>query len=593
MRLPATRLASFPPAPKDRVLPAVLLAVAVAAALTYAPSLRNGFVYDDEAQILANRWVTGWRYLPDMFGGAAWDFHTPGSTNYYRPLMHVTYLALYQVFGRTPWPFHLVNVLLNVAAAALVALLAGEVAGGDTRARFAFAPLVAGLAFAVHPVHVEPVAWIAGLPDLAAAVCALFAAVAYARCASGRVRRRPLVLAAAALAFFVGGLFKETALLLVPVLVCYEVTFCGEDRVAARLRRLAPFGIAAAAYLALRVSALHGLAPKFERHDLAPAQMAFDIPALFARYLLKLFVPVPANAYPDVAPVAHVLSPLALASTATTVAFVAVAILAWRKDRAIFFGLVLLLAFLVPALYLPAVSGALFAERYLYLPSAGFALALGALAGRFALAGAARIVSGLLVVGTTAGVALSVARIGDWHDDLALWSDTVAKSQDLALPHYNLGAALRGRGDPAGAAREFRAALERHPTPLVASLALTNLGRQEEDAGRIDAALELYERAVAVDPDNASGRSNLGALLAERGRVADAVPHLSAAVRIRPDDPDARFNLGMALLDLGRPDEAAAELQAAADLAPGDLAIRARLEAVRAARHSTATPGGK
>ncbi len=567
----------------------MLLTVALAAALTYAPSLWNGFVYDDEAQILANRWVTGWQYLPDIFGRAVWDFHTAGSTNYYRPLMHLTYLVLYQLFGPTPWPFHLVNVLLYVAAAVMVALLAREVTQGDTRTRSVFAPLAAGLTFAVHPVHVEPVAWIAGLPDVGAAACALLAAFLYVRCASGRVPRAPLVLAVSALVFFVGALFKETALLLAPVLLSYEVTFRREESAAARMRRLAPFGVALAAYLALRLSALHGLAPRFERHDLALAQFALDVPALFARYLAKLLVPFPLNAYPDVAPVSSLLAPVALVSVATAGVFLATAVLAWRRDRTIFFGLVVLVAFLLPALYTPAISGARFAERYLFLSSAGFALALGALGARFTSGTTARTLAGALaVLATAAGVALSVARIGDWHDDLSLWVDTVAKSPDIAAPRYNLGVALRARGDRAGAAREFRAALERHPTPSLTGLALTNLGRMEEDAGRADAALDLYGRAVAADPGNHAARSNLGALLAERGRLGEAVEHLSEAARLRPDDPDVHFNLGMALLDLGRRDEARAELEAAARLAPGDAAIRARLEA---ARHPT--PGAR
>lgn len=481
------------------------LAVAAASALLYLPSLQNGFVWDDRAQVLANRWLTGWRHLGEIFGSGVWDFESVGLTNYYRPLMHVGYLAVYSVFGPAAWAFHLLQVLLNGACAALVVLLAAAL-------------------------------------------------------------------------FLAGALFKETAAVAAPFLLLCDLALAPRDPLRARIRRLAPFFVAGLAYLALRHAALGEWVPVARAHGQASAGWA-ALPVTFGRYLAALAWPFPLDAYWESAS-SGARTAAGLAALLASAGFLAALAATWWRDRAIALGLALCLLALLPAFFTSAISGARLAERYLYLPSAGAAIAVAAVAGRLAAGSPRLVAAGLGLLAAVASVAISL-RIPVWRDERALWSDTVAKSPGAAEPRYNLGIAQLDEGDLAGAAEQLDAALRLRPEPVLAAAALNDLGRIAERAGRSDVALEYFRRAVGAFPDSAAARANLGGALAERGRLEEALPHLATAARLRPQEPATRLNLALVLLDLGRRTDALAELAEAARLAPGDAEIQARLLAER------------
>lgn len=557
------------------------LAVAAASALLYLPSLQNGFVWDDRAQVLANRWLTGWRHLGEIFGSGVWDFESVGLTNYYRPLMHVGYLAVYSVFGPAAWAFHLLQVLLNGACAALVVLLAAALLGDRTPAdaplpaRVA-GPLAAGVVFAFHPVHSEAVLWVAALSELGATACALGAALLYLRALRGGDDLRPYVAAAAL--FLAGALFKETAAVAAPFLLLCDLALAPRDPLRARIRRLAPFFVAGLAYLALRHAALGEWVPVARAHGQASAGWA-ALPVTFGRYLAALAWPFPLDAYWESAS-SGARTAAGLAALLASAGFLAALAATWWRDRAIALGLALCLLALLPAFFTSAISGARLAERYLYLPSAGAAIAVAAVAGRLAAGSPRLVAAGLGLLAAVASVAISL-RIPVWRDERALWSDTVAKSPGAAEPRYNLGIAQLDEGDLAGAAEQLDAALRLRPEPVLAAAALNDLGRIAERAGRSDVALEYFRRAVGAFPDSAAARANLGGALAERGRLEEALPHLATAARLRPQEPATRLNLALVLLDLGRRTDALAELAEAARLAPGDAEIQARLLAER------------
>src|SRR5215471_2055679 len=108
---------------RTRVLsePVIVLLLVVVAFLCYANTLGNGFVYDDDQQILQNPYIKSWHYLPQIFGSTVWAFQGQvGTSNYYRPLMTFTFLLLWQIFGPLPFGFHLLNVVLHAVVVVLV-----------------------------------------------------------------------------------------------------------------------------------------------------------------------------------------------------------------------------------------------------------------------------------------------------------------------------------------------------------------------------------------------------------------------------------------------------------------------------------------
>src|SRR6202030_4815481 len=140
----------------DQALIGLLILLAV---LCYGNSLFNGFVYDDEQQILQNPYVKSWHYLPQIFSTTVWSFvGAAGTTNYYRPLMTFTFLALWQLFKDIPFGFHVFNATLNAAVVVLV-FAAGRRLFQDRRVAWLAAAL-----FAIHPIHTEAAAWISAVP---------------------------------------------------------------------------------------------------------------------------------------------------------------------------------------------------------------------------------------------------------------------------------------------------------------------------------------------------------------------------------------------------------------------------------------------
>ena len=150
----------------------------------YLNTMWNGFVYDDEFQVLENPWIKDVRYIHDIFLSHVWAFQGVGwVSNYYRPMMHIILMIDYYLFGLKPWGYHLINIILHAGVSVLVFLIAsmlinhpgsrekrlsppftgGEKGEGEYNLLF---PLIAAILFAAHPIHTEVVAWVSGIPEL-------------------------------------------------------------------------------------------------------------------------------------------------------------------------------------------------------------------------------------------------------------------------------------------------------------------------------------------------------------------------------------------------------------------------------------------
>src|ERR1700716_2085595 len=241
--------------PSDQVIIALLILLAIA---LYANTLFNGFVYDDEQQILQNPYVKNWHYLPQIFGSTVWSFvGAAGATNYYRPMMTFTFLLLWQLFGDIPFGFHLFNVALNAAVVVLV-FSAGRRLFRDRRIA-----LLAAILFAILPVHTEVADWIAAVPELEATFFLLLAFWLFTQIDRPSIKIYLGTIAAFALAL----LSKEPALMFAPIAIVFEhfvrpipdkdpaVTAAGPiSSFVAKIRRYAPVCAVAAAYLILRIA---------------------------------------------------------------------------------------------------------------------------------------------------------------------------------------------------------------------------------------------------------------------------------------------------------------------------------------------------
>jgi len=285
--------------------------------------------------------------------------------------------------------------------------------------------------------------------------------------------------------------------------------------------------------------------------ELTGYALIINVFPLIFKYSWKLIVPVGLNALYTFSPSRSFFEPVVLAGMAVAAVW-ACALFFSRRRRVVFTALVLCGMPVVPVLYIPALSTAAFAERYLYLPSAGAALLLACGMGRVfeaacaqsrpwrgrALAASAVVPALLaaLVYGLGAAERSSV-----WKDDYTLWRDTVEKSPESKYARYNLALVYGDRGELDRAIENYRAALRLDPEYEDAHF---NLAWSSEELGDLPGAVVHYREAIRLNPGgSADAHLNLGLIYAGRGMTAAAEAELREALRLRPDYAQARAAL--------------------------------------------------
>ncbi len=574
----------------------VLGAVALAAAvwLVFRPVLGHEFArYDEQEQLVENPLV---RDL--SFEGLGPMFTSRSLTSYY-PFRTLSFALDYAAWGLDPTGFHLTNLVLHTANVVLLFWLIrrlqrpGRAAAGGTWA-VASAALGAGL-FALHPVVVEPVAWIGAREELLMVLAAL--ACLHLHLSARRIETRQGGVTGGAVACHAGA----TAACIVA---------CGSNVVGAvipalvtawdamrlpppRLKRIA-LGTAplwAVGVATVVIKAFDPLSPKaeFVREALTLAQRALFVPSVFARNLWALLWPRGlALAYPWEVP-EGVGSPWFLAGVGVAAGTVAAVVLL-RRHRLVAVGLVWFLLALAP-------SGQIVphhvhrADRFLYLPLVGLAVAAGA--GLARLRGlAARWACGLAAIAVLGvwGV-LAARQVPVWADSVALFGRVVEVNPANADMRYHLATAMAAQGDEAGAFEQYQAAVRLDPRH---KLAQNNLGNALLERGRPREAIEHFRAALAADPQYAKGHFNLAHAYEQVGRPDRAEPHYEEAVAIDPDYAEAHLNLANLLVRTGRPEQAVSRYEAAMRARPDyflahynlGIVLAGQGEFARAARHA-------
>jgi len=587
---------------------AVLLAVSLAA---YGMTLRNGFVTDDNTQILLNSYVKQPGNVGAIFSGDVWSFASRdadgrGVSNYYRPLQILVYAGEFALFGEKPAGWHAVNFGLNAAVVVAIYFLVAAMGGPELA-------LCSALVFALHPMHVEAVAWIAALPELQCGLLMVMAIIFYHRARSGAKVAGNVAIST--VAFAAALLSKETALLFPAILLSYEY-FYREEPLAGLWRscfRIWPYLLVLVAYIGARVLALGAFVPVYQiaREPLSVMQLSLAIPAILARYAGKLFVPAEMNYFYSF-PIPATFGIWTIIGLAITVTMV-VAMFALRKKQALLaFALAWFLLTLAPALNLNHIGENFFTERYLYIPSLGFSIfaAWGWLwLHRKLGTGSERWLA------WTAGIAVLVSftiqverRIPIFHDNMTLLSDTVRKSPESAEALSQYASAMFETGDVEGAIRQANRSLELRPNH---ELTLLKMAQYFSATKNYDAAIEKLRRAVVLHPEYEVAWINLAKAYTDEASWTQAVAcyhhleeidskHASYYRRLagfaesnekaseglaqkqldaekHPENGDALLQLGDAYARAGKWTEAANRLRKATKLAPANVGAWTKL----------------
>ena len=360
----------LPPATPGRRAASVLVVLVAAAA--YAATLGYDLVWDDTLLIQQSWRLHHWQALPSLLTSHFWS-EVGEASHYYRPLITLTFFLDMQIWGLHPLGFHLTNVLAHAAVTLAVLAVARRTLGGE------LAAAICALVFALHPLHTESVSFVSGRTDVIATLFFLLAVLAYDR---GRDRERWGPSAWSLAAYLLALLAKEVAITLPVVLMAWDRLVRGDlrDRGAAwrAAPRYAAYGAVTGLYVGLRLFALGGLdgsagawAPLLTR--------ALTALRIVASYAWITLVPYPTSPYYAIAP--ETVPPGLTWWLAAAGLVAALGATGWAVRRApaagfgaLWFWITLAPSIAVNLLPLPSV---IMAERFLYLPTVGFALVFG------------------------------------------------------------------------------------------------------------------------------------------------------------------------------------------------------------------------
>jgi len=598
--------AASPRSPWVLPLPASLL-LATLAALVYANSLGNGFVFDDLELVVANTQIRTATDFSKMFGIGGWGK--------YRPIRAASYALDYRLFGLNPAGFRAFNILYHVVNGTVLFVILRAVLKQTRPA------LLAAILFIVHPIQTDSVTYIAGRRDLLFTLFYLAGFYAFVRY---RQTARVRYLWLAGVSYYLSLLSKEMAVTLPLLCLCYEVirslpTTSSEGRTSWQFLREATrdlfarhkwFYLAMGAAFAL-VASYYVFFFRVSRQralwggGLWPTLLTSA--RIFAHYLKLLVFPVTLNAdysY-NAFPIsyslgeARVIFALMILGAAWWGIYRLLALNRWAAFGGIWFFITLApVSQLIP-------HHEMMAEHYLYLPSAGFFLAAALLVER-QLANPSRFAAASIAFGLVVLLlgARTIIRNRDWKDDLTLWAKTVKTAPESARAHTNLGEAYMRRGLFVGAEQEFGEALRIAPNDAVNldnhGLALLRLGRLDEAERMFREALRvfplpstltnlglLYLRRGQLDEAereftsvlqsgrlgrslHAAALNNLGIISSLKRKPEEAETAFKGAIALEPNNVDARANLGKLYLDRGRFQEGSKQLEEAVLLKRSD-----------------------
>lgn len=510
---------------------AVLLVVTL---LAYLPAMRGGFVWDDDALVTDNANLRS-------FAGLIRTWADPGANRDYYPLTHSSFWLEHRLFGLNPFVFHLDNVLLHAGNAILFWLILRLLAVPGA--------WVAAALFALHPVHVESVAWISERKNVLSGFFCLLAVWSFLRfslAGNEASPRRPGIYRGLSLFFFICAMLAKPMTMAVaavlPLLVWWRRgTLTGDD-----VRAAGPYFALAAPMAAVTIwvqAALVGA--QGESFHLSLGQrviLAGRVPWFYAGKLL----------WPRELTFAYerwVLDAGAWRDYRHAVGAVAVLVSLFLLRRRLGAGpLVAVLAFV--AMLTPALGFFnIFWHRYYfvadhipYLASMSL-IALGVAAAGNAAPAFPR--AGGAVRNLAACAVLAVFGVATWRqggaykDAETLWRDTIAKNPRSWLAHDNLGAILFEKGRTAESMQHYAQSLAINPAN---ALTYNNLGVWYAQVARTREAEEAYRNALRLRPEYATAHVNLGHLLIEEGRLDEALWHLTRALEISAGPRGAVFD---------------------------------------------------
>ena len=512
------------------IIPAILIITFFA----YIPTLSAGFVTLDDGDYVTDN------YLLKSFSNLNAILSTPVQGNFH-PLTMFSLAINYQISGMNAWSYHVFNLLLHLINCVLVFRLAMMLSRNNI-----IISLTAAILFAIHPMHVESVAWVSERKDVLYSVFFLAGLISYTKFVDSSSKKQ----------YVWTVLFLTLSLLSKPAAVIFPLTLFCIDLLKKRKLNLKlliekiPFFI-----LAL----IFGIITMINQKAVgATGQESFDIvpKILFGfygimMYVLKMIAPFSLAVFYPFPPINK---PLPVEYYIGPVFFIALAVLFYyglKKERIIAFGILLYLVNLLLVLQFLPVGSAVIAERYTYIPYIGLFFVVGWLIEKISKANTTRAYSIIFVLAIFFSI-FTFKQAGVWKNGATLWEHTI-KTQPSSKAYANRALLLRRDNNYPLAIEYYKKAIQLNK---IDHEAYGNLGNVYFDLQKPDSAFYNYRYAISLKPDYHPAMDNMGAMFAVVGQYDSAIKYFTRAIEVKPDYKPAYSNRALAYMTINRYEEA-------------------------------------
>jgi tetratricopeptide (TPR) repeat protein len=505
-------------AKRELPLPAYCIAIVLITAISFLPTLRSDFVnLDDGTYVSADPDIRGFTsgHLAKIFSSTY--------VNHYLPVTMLSYMVDYSIGGLNPFVFHLTSLLLHCANCLLVFLLISRLSRSRLRG------CIGALLFAVSPLRVESVAWIAERKDVLSALfffASLLCYVSY----RDKGRRWPYV---ASLLLFAVALLSKTMAVSLPLVMLLSDYLQDKKITPRRLIEKIPFFCLSAAFSLIAFLSAQKAIISYPDYS-ALQKLLLPVKALVF-YLGRSLLPFNLCAYyyfpsrPE-----HGLNATLALTALVAVAMVAAVVYSARRTKVVVFGALFYVVTLLPVLQVLNSGGMVYvAERYAYIPMVGicFAAAVGIARLMESKSRALRPAAALAITAIIIVFAVQTwRRCGVWNNSFTLWNDTIAR-QPSWYAFYSRGRAFRSAGD-------------------------------------LDRAIDDCRTATTMEDCGPEDYNLLGTLCGMEGRTFEAIAALTTSLRLDSTQSMAWFNRGLAYLNGNDPDRAIGDFTKAIVHAP-------------------------
>lgn len=475
-----------------------------------------------------------------------WAMTTGNVSSNWHPLTLFSHMLDWQMYGEWAGGHHLTGLFFHITNALLLFFIFKTMTGNIWQSAF-----VAAI-FAIHPLHVQSVAWVSERKDVLSAFFWMLTLWAYVR----YVRHHGWAAYVWVLVFFILGLMSKPMVVTLPF-VLLLLDYWPLNRIqladsASNLKvkiislfqeKIPLFTLSAAsAAITFYVQQEGGSVKSL---DVAP--LAYRLPNIlisYINYIIKTVYPVKLAAfypYPNKFPWWQIA---AAGVTLTAITWLTIRLM--RRSPYVLVGWLWFLGTLVPVIGLVQVGIQSMADRYMYLPMIGLLVVIAW--------GVPELISNWrynrLLIGVSAIIAVVILSLvawkqtGYWNNSISLWSHAINVTKSNPVAHYNLGAAFKTNNETNQAIHHYRKALAINP---IQAEVYMSLGLALDETGQTEEVLTCFQKAALLDPENDQTQYNIGTLLFKQGKYDEAIPYLEKAVRLDPENDQAQFNLANTL----------------------------------------------